>query len=105
MVVGVSCVGRACCLVVSVLFALTSCCKTSEIPDRIRDLSSGDAHERSVAALALGRCGPPEVNRAVPILINLLYDNNVGVQSAAAYALRRIDTPAARKALERTKKK
>jgi len=63
-------------------------------------LSSRVAKERNNAALKLGRCGS-KAARAVPLLEQLLYDENVGVQSAAAYALRKIDTPAARRIMDR----
>lgn len=69
------------------------------MPAQLRNLHSSDAGTRNEAALALARCGSL-AERAVPRLIQMLYDDNVGVQSSAAYALRQIDTPAAREALE-----
>jgi|GEM_PF-3386777 len=89
----------------SIVVVLSACCRESEIPDQIKKLASTIPHTRSQAALALARCGPPEVNRAVPLLIDMLYDDNIGVQSAASYALRHIDTPAARDAIERATKR
>lgn len=89
--VGAVCVGAVC---------LVGCCNSEQVPDLISDLSSGVARERNQAALKLARCGE-KASRAVPVLEQLLYDENVGVQSSAAYALRKIDTPAARRIMER----
>lgn len=69
----------------------------------MQQLNSSDAHVRSEAATSLGRIGSPHADRAVPKLISLLNDENPGVASAAAYALRKIDTSSARKALEQRK--
>jgi HEAT repeat protein len=77
-----------------------SCCSSDQIPSFIRLLNSSDAKDRNDAALALARCGE-KAERAVPRLSQLLYDDNVGVQSAAAYALRKIDTPSARAIMNR----
>jgi len=82
------------------LLSLSACCDVEGIPQRIRQLDSRVAKERNDAALALARCGE-KADKAVSKLARLLYDENVGVQSAASYALRRIDTPAARQVLER----
>ncbi|MBN8550720.1 MAG: HEAT repeat domain-containing protein [Deltaproteobacteria bacterium] len=87
------------------LCALVGCCKTEEIPTQTRRLYSRSAHDRNEAALALAKCGSPEVDRAVGRLSELLYDENVGVQSSAAYALRKIDSEHARRALERATKR
>ena len=84
---------------------LVGCCKTEEIPAQTRKLYSQSAKDRNEAALELARCSSPDVDRAVSRLIELLYDRNVGVQSSAAYALRRIDSPAARRALEKASTK
>ena len=84
------------CLLTSVLAA---CCKQEQIPSNIRLLSSNDAKLRNKAALDLASCGA-DANSAVPILGRLLYDVNVGVQSSAAYALRRIDSPEAQAILK-----
>ena len=85
--------------------ALVGCCDEARVPKELKQLYSGHAKDRSEAALQLGRCGSPLADRAVPRLSELIYDPNVGVQSAAAYALRKIDTPAARSVLERARKK
>ena len=62
-------------------------------------LSSNKASERNQALHVVGRCGA-KAESVVPVISGLLYDSNVGVASSAAYALRRIDTPAARAALK-----
>ncbi|MBX7143923.1 MAG: hypothetical protein K1X79_05680 [Oligoflexia bacterium] len=79
---------------------LAGCCDEKAIPREVEALYSSAAKERNEAALALARCGG-EASRAVGRLGQLLYDQNVGVQSSAAYALRKIDTPEARGILER----
>jgi HEAT repeat protein len=71
----------------------------AEIKQTIKNMRSPDASVRNQAALAaadFGKAGP----KAVPELIHLLSDENNGVRSGAAYALRRIDTPEARRALD-----
>lgn len=80
--------------------SVQGCCDRQEIPTLERSLSSAKAKERNDAALALARCGD-DASAAVGRLSELLYDENVGVQSAAAYALRKIDTQAAREYLKR----
>lgn len=79
---------------------LSACCNADDIPNLARQLNSSDARDRNDAALALARCGA-KAGRAVPRLSQLLYDENIGVQSAAAYALRKIDTPQAREIMTR----
>ena len=79
---------------------LTACCNKDSIPKAERLLYSNLARERNDAALELARCGSA-ADKAVPRLSQLLYDENVGVQSASAYALRKIDTQSARDALKR----
>jgi HEAT repeat protein len=71
--------------------AFAGCCDESGIPKRIQGLYSSEAGVRNDSALALARCGKSG-GRAVSRLADLLYDPNVGVQSSAAYALRKIDT-------------
>ena len=88
------------CIALILVFLITGCCKDAEIPFATKQLYSPHARERNDGALALARCGEKAAG-AVPRLIQLLYDENVGVQSASAYALREIDTPPARRALER----
>lgn len=90
-----------------ILFALlilsifTACYDPKEVPVLIKKLHSSDPKVRNDAALRLGYMGSPMANKATSDLIPLLTDENVGVQSAAAYALRRIDTTQARAALDR----
>lgn len=71
-----------------------------EVPGLVRELGSSESKTRSQAALRLGRIGSPHAVPAVGPLIALLGDENPGVRSAAAYALRQIDTPEARAALD-----
>lgn len=87
--------------VILVTCLLGGCCKDDQVPANIHRLYSSDARIRNDAALALARCGSPKADKAVARLSELLYDSNVGVQSAAAYALRKIDNESARKSLER----
>lgn len=79
---------------------LAGCCDEQALPSRARALYSSSAKDRNEAALELARCGAKSAN-SVSRLGQLLYDSNVGVQSSAAYALRKIDTPEARAILER----
>jgi HEAT repeat protein len=86
------------------LLTLSSCCDKAEAAKARRDLYSALAKDRNEAALTLAQCGEAEAGPAVPRLIELMYDQNIGVQSSAAYALRKIDTKVARDALERATK-
>ena len=91
----------------SILLTLSitcGCCDKSNIDSNIVNLGSRKAAIRNEAALALARCGSA-ADRAVPRLASLIYDQNVGVQSSAAYALRKIDTPAAREVLMSAERK
>lgn len=74
-----------------------------DIPKLIRQTQSKVAHDRNTACLALASLGP-EAEEAVPVLARLLKDQNSGVRSSAAYALRAIATPDAQKALDRYQK-
>jgi HEAT repeat protein len=80
--------------------ALCSCCNQNDVPALIEKLNSSKARDQSQAALDLASCGS-KASKAVPKLAELLYDENVGVQSSASYALRKIDTPEARAIMER----
>ena len=82
-----------------VLLTVVGCCDQDKIPTLTRTLYSPVAKERNDAALELARCGSA-ADGAVPILAQLLYDDNVGVQSASAYALRQIATPRAKRVLQ-----
>jgi HEAT repeat protein len=83
-----------------IILTIASCCNEERLPQAQRDLYASDAKKRNEAALELASCGAKSAS-AVSRLRELLYDSNVGVQSSAAYALRKIDTPEAREALER----
>jgi HEAT repeat protein len=76
------------------------CCSESDLPNFKKGLYSSVAKERNSAALGLAKCGE-KASDSVSRLGQLLYDENVGVQSSAAYALRKIDTEAARTLLQR----
>jgi HEAT repeat protein len=83
-----------------IIFSLSSCCDKKQIPSYHKALFSNNAKMKNQAALDLARCGEA-AGVAVPRLAELLYDDNVGVQSSAAYALRKIDTEQARAVIER----
>ncbi len=81
-------------------------CKESAstaVPKLVLELKSKESGERNRAALRLASYGK-EATPAVRPLIGLLADSNPGVRSSAAYALRQIDTPEARKALDEYQK-
>ena len=86
------------------LVLLSGCCDSDAIPEYIRQLSHSDAKIRNDAALEIAACGSTAKD-AVPYLAPLIYDENVGVQSSAAYALRRIDTKQSKAVLERAEKR
>ena len=77
----------------------TGCCDEKGLPQALRNLHSEKASERNKALLLIGKCGE-RVDSAVPRIAQLMYDENVGVASSAAYALRSIDTKSARAALK-----
>lgn len=87
-------------LIATVIFFTTGCCEEKGLPNALRDLYSERASERNKALLLISKCGD-RVESAVPRISQLLYDENVGVASSAAYALRCIDTKNARAALKR----
>ena len=92
-------------ILLSLVFSVVACvAPEEEMPILIKQLQTGDRKDKSQAALRIGRIGPPHANKATGALIKLLNDKNPGVQSAAAYALRKIDTPKAKKALDRATK-
>jgi hypothetical protein len=80
------------------VLVLSACCDNNAIGSNISKLQSSVAREKNQAAQELARCGKA-AEAAVPLLSELIYDSNVGVQSSAAYALRKIDTQAARAVL------
>ena len=85
-------------LILLLSLAGAGCCNEEKIPAYSNDLYSDASHVRNEAALQLARCGG-KAEIAVPKLAQMLYDSNVGVQSSAAYALRKIDSKSARQAL------
>jgi HEAT repeat protein len=87
-----------------IVFLLSACCKEEKIPKLSRDLYSSSSKDRNDAALELARCGSA-ASKTVSRLGQLLYDENIGVQSAAAYALRKIDTKEARAILKRAEER
>ncbi len=87
----------------AITLLLLGCCDNEALPKMKRNLYSQNASDRNEAALGLARCGA-KAKDVVPRLASMLYDSNVGVQSSAAYALREIDTPDARRALEQAQK-
>jgi HEAT repeat protein len=89
--------------VFSVVFLFSGCCDASKISANTKQLYSSKASEKNQALLELAKCGE-EAKGATQRIGALLYDENVGVQSSAAYALREIDTPESRKILERAQK-
>ncbi len=70
-----------------------------EIERLSKNLSAKTASDRNQAALALAGYGTG-ARAAVPNLVRCLKDENAGVRSSAAYALRSIGTPEAIKALD-----
>lgn len=87
------------CSALLLFFFVSGCCNEAEIPQLLQKLDSVKTREKTEAALALAKCGEDGAG-AVTKLSRLIYDENPGVQSAAAYALRKIDTPAARAVME-----
>ncbi|MBP9837154.1 MAG: HEAT repeat domain-containing protein [Proteobacteria bacterium] len=74
------------------------------VPKLVKQLKSSDSHERSRAAQKLAAYKKDAAD-AVPALVKCLNtDDNDGVKSMVAYALRLIDTPEGNKALDNYKK-
>ena len=86
-------------LFIALCAVVQGCCDEDALPRAIDQLSSPKASERNQALHVVGRCGQRSES-AVPTIERLMYDQNVGVASSAAYALRRIDTHSARQALK-----
>lgn len=86
--------------VIAASIILSACCDKAGIPGNTKSLYSTEPRDKTKAAFALAKCGE-RASGAVARLGELLYDENVGVQSAAAYALRKIDTKQARAILKR----
>lgn len=94
--------GKALMMTVALLAAAFAGCKepaATAVPRLVKQLKSQDAHERYLAAQSLGNYGK-EAEPAVNGLVRALWDDNMGVRTAAAYSLTNIGTPKALKALE-----
>ena len=87
-------------LIVLPLFFFLACKEKAEIavPKLIEQLKSKDTRTRSLAAQKLSYYGKDAKDAVVP-LIETLWDNNMGVRTASAYALDMIGTLEAKKAL------
>jgi hypothetical protein len=86
-------------LLVAALITSTGCCDDRALPGALKALYSEKASERNKALLLISKCGH-KADSAVPRIAQLMYDENVGVASSAAYALRCIDSKGARAALK-----
>jgi HEAT repeat protein len=84
---------------VLLMFLGSACCHESEIPMALKGLYSSDPRDKNRALQVLARC-PQQSESSVQRIAALMYDENVGVASSAAYALRKIDSKQAREALE-----
>jgi HEAT repeat protein len=87
-------------LVVFAFIAVTGCCDERALPSAIKALYSEKPSDQNKALLLLAKC-KHKADSAVPRIAQLMYDDNVGVASSAAYALRCIDSKEARAALKR----
>lgn len=76
------------------------CCNEANLPAAQRALYSQDTRQQTKALYELSRCGE-KAESAVQRITALMYAKNVGVASAAAYALRKIDSKQSREALRR----
>jgi HEAT repeat protein len=86
-------------VLISMTVLSAGCCDEKALPAAFRALNSEKASERNQALLLIAKCGE-RAEGAVPRIIQLMYDENVGVASSAAYALRCIDSKRARQALK-----
>ena len=86
-------------LLVCMVVIFAGCCKESELPNANRGLYSQDHREKTQALQVFAQCGERSQG-AVQRIAALMYDKNVGVASAAAYALRKINTKEAQEALK-----
>lgn len=75
----------------------------SELPHLIKFLHHKDATLRDTAAKVIS-CTGPEAKAAVPLLIQLLKDKDIGVRLSAEGALEKIRTPKALNALKKYKR-
>ncbi len=90
-------------LILSIVFVSCSRASVEDIPKLVTALRHKDSSVRNKAALDLASLGP-EAKPATAALIRLLQDENGGVRTSAAVALRAIDTPAAIRALDNYRK-
>lgn len=92
---------RGCLLAVAFVCSgvLSGCCHEADVPLALRGLYSADPREKNKSLQTLAQC-PQQSKPSVQRIASLMYDPNVGVASSAAYALRKIDSKEARKALE-----
>ena len=91
-------------LLVILIMNFTSCCDHAGLGDAKRGLYNPDPKVRNESALALASCSA-EAGDSVGRLGQLLYDRNVGVQSSAAFALRKIDNLEARAILKKAEER
>ena len=80
--------------------SVSACCDEKALSGALKDIYSDKASQRNKALQVISQCGK-RGESAVPRITQLMYDENVGVASSAAYALRKIDSKAARAALKR----
>jgi hypothetical protein len=73
------------------------------VPALIEAFKGGDDYVRFLVVVALGQIGP-EAKAAVPALIEALKDEDAVVRDAAVGYLKKINTPAAQKAVKNYKK-
>ena len=94
----------AVCCLISCICLWSSCnSAATEVPKLVAQLKSKQSGERNRAALKLGSYGK-DAKAAVNALVERLSDENNGVRTSAAYALRQIDTPEAQRALDQYRK-
>jgi HEAT repeat protein len=84
---------------IATLLPLTGCCDSEKLPRAFQNLGSEKPSDRNKALQVIAQCGSRSES-VVPRIAQLMYDENVGVASSAAYALRKIDSKAARAALK-----
>ena len=89
--------------VIAIEIIVSGCCDEKSLPTALRNLNSLNASDRNKALQVIAQCGS-RGESAVPRISQLMYDENVGVASSAAYALRKIDSKRAREALKRAER-
>jgi HEAT repeat protein len=83
---------------------LAGCCDERALPTALKNINSAKPSDRNKALQVIAQCGARSES-AVSRIAQLMYDENVGVASSAAYALRKIDSKAARAALKEAEKR